>query len=127
MERLTYKRQSEEVKPMLMQQQGFICPACKVDLRRLKPRDVCLDHDHRTGVIRGVLCRGCNGAEGKVTNLATRFKKDLTQLQWLRNLVEYLEVHRAPQTEYIHSTHRTDKEKRALARKRQLRKAQEKK
>lgn len=125
MERLTYKQQTE-LKSKLLQEQGYLCMICRNNLRRINQRDVCLDHDHKTGVIRGVLCRGCNGAEGKIINLATRFKKDLTQLQWLRNLLTYLEFHQAPRTEFLHSTYRTEKEKRDRARKRRAKKAQEK-
>jgi len=117
MEKLTVKRQNE-VKAELLKEQGYRCAVCRHDLRRIESRNICLDHDHKTGIVRGVLCRGCNGAEGKIKNLATRFKKDLTMLQWLKNLVAYLEDHRIPQTEYLHSTFKTEAQKRALRNKR---------
>lgn len=113
MEKLTAKRQNE-VKADLLKEQAYHCAVCNVDLRRVDSRNICLDHCHKTGVIRGVLCRGCNGAEGKIKNLATRFKKDLTELQWLKRLVDYLETHRIPQTEYLHSTHKSEAKKREL-------------
>jgi len=37
------------------------CEACGAVLTNAK---VCLDHDHSTGRIRGVLCRFCNALEG---------------------------------------------------------------
>lgn len=113
MEKLTQKRQ-KEVKAELLKKQGYQCAICKYDLRRMESRNICLDHCHKTGIVRGVLCRGCNGSEGKISNLANRYKKELTILQWLKNLVEYLEEHRVPQTEYIHSTHKTEAQKREL-------------
>lgn len=113
MEKLTATRQ-KEVKAELLKGQGYRCAICRHDLRRIESRNICLDHDHKTGIVRGVLCRGCNGAEGKIKNLATRFKKDLTVVQWLKNLVTYLEDHKIPQTDYLHSTHKTEAQKRAL-------------
>lgn len=118
MEKLTKKRQ-DEVKAALLKEQGYRCAICRNDLRRIESRNICLDHCHVSGIIRGVLCRGCNGAEGKIKNLATRFKKDLTVLQWLKNLVNYLETHKIPQTEYVHSTYKTEAEKRALRNKKE--------
>jgi len=113
MEKLTPKR-IKEVKAELVKEQEYRCAVCKVDLRRIDSRNVCLDHDHKTGIIRGVLCRGCNGSEGKIINLATRFKKDLTVLQWLDNLVAYLHLHKIPQTDYLHNTFKTEAQKREL-------------
>lgn len=42
----------------LIQIQGGVCAVCK----RRPPTQV--DHDHQTGVVRGVLCDGCNGGLG---------------------------------------------------------------
>ena len=44
----------------LVDQQGGTCAIC-----RTKPA-VHVDHDHATGLIRGVLCFGCNRGLGKV-------------------------------------------------------------
>lgn len=40
-----------------------------------------LDHDHRSGRVRGVLCFNCNGARGKIGD----------RVQVLRSAVDYLE------------------------------------
>lgn len=49
----------------LIEAQGNKCAICKVSFVRekkaLKPH---IDHDHRTGIVRGILCSGCNVALG---------------------------------------------------------------
>jgi hypothetical protein len=59
----------------LKSKQGGKCKLCEkvinIGIMGAKS-DYVADHDHITGEIRGVLCRGCNGAEGKVfTAVAT--------------------------------------------------------
>jgi len=51
-------------KNMLLASQGFECAICG---KALKPNSskVCLDHSHKTGEIRGVLCRQCNAYIGR--------------------------------------------------------------
>lgn len=72
-----------------------------------------LDHDHQTGYIRDVLCLNCNQFEGKTFNGARRSKNKLTEIQWLRNLLEYWERHETPQHGGVfHPTHKTEEEKR---------------
>jgi hypothetical protein len=44
----------------MIEAQGGLCAACKTD----KPKHV--DHDHKTGRVRGVLCFLCNQALGNV-------------------------------------------------------------
>lgn len=62
----------------LLKAQDGRCAICRriPDLtRRLD-----IDHDHRTGVIRGLLCRGCN----------MRLRKDHNP-DWLRAAADYLD------------------------------------
>lgn len=107
------------VREALAKHQGGVCPLCNEKFSaRKRPA---LDHDHKTGFIRGVLCLNCNGMEGKVISRATRAKSKLTELEWLRNLVDYLEKHKVPQHGGIlHNTHKTEHEKR-LARNKKAR------
>lgn len=39
----------------IVERQGGLCGICGG-----KPKKPCIDHDHRTGRVRGVLCHGCN-------------------------------------------------------------------
>lgn len=98
----------------LLAQQGLKCRLCS---QPLSEEQAVLDHDHRTGLIRGTLHRGCNSALGKLENAARRYKVDLHGLA--AGLVEYLQI----QTDVLHPTHRTPDEKKALAKKRRVRKA----
>ena len=107
---------------LLMKAQGYKCALCDVDFREQtiknrkrvsKARDV-LDHCHTHGHVRGVLCTTCNGkfGEGKVRQAAKACSRNMTEVEWLRRLVEYWEKHETPQTQYIHPDHKTEDEKR---------------
>jgi hypothetical protein len=64
----TYGITREETIDMLLEQ-DFCCPIC---LKPLDLSDFCVDHNHETGVVRGLLNRGCNSALGKFDdNVAT--------------------------------------------------------
>lgn len=82
------------------------------------PDNICLDHDHGTGHIRAVLCRNCNGIEGKIYNLANRAKRDATPLWWLEKLCEYWKHYIENPTGVYHPVHKTADEKRLLKNKR---------
>jgi hypothetical protein len=49
--------------------QGGVCAICRrPETARTKdgrPRPLAVDHDHKTGVIRGLLCTSCNTLLGK--------------------------------------------------------------
>lgn len=46
--------------------QGHVCPLCNTPLRDIKRPSV--DHDHSTGLIRGILCNKCNSWLGWYEN-----------------------------------------------------------
>ena len=60
----------------MIKSQGGLCPGCGG-----KPEHV--DHDHRTGKVRGILCFNCNQAPGNVRD----------DVLVLRRLIGYLETH----------------------------------
>jgi hypothetical protein len=111
MKRLT-TAQLAPVRAKLLEKQAHVCPLCNGSMKGGQKKPA-LDHDHQTGYIRDVLCLNCNQFEGKTFNGARRSKNKLTEVQWLRNLLEYWERHETPQHGGIlHSTHRTAEEKR---------------
>lgn len=66
---------TEAERDAMIKEQFGICPIC------LDPAPVHVDHDHRTGKVRGVLCFSCNAALGQF--------KDRPDV--LRRAAEYLE------------------------------------
>lgn len=52
----------------MLAEQGYVCAICHQPERAKHPEDadevtrLAVDHDHATGEVRGLLCRGCNTA-----------------------------------------------------------------
>ena len=95
----------------ILKEQQFKCGICEMTL--LSTQAV-LDHLHKrrksdipgvndAGLVRGVLCDGCNRIEGKVAKSAMRFQKDSTPgvPTLLRKMADYLE---RPKHLLIHPT-----------------------
>lgn len=66
----------------LMAKQDKVCAICGVEKNR-NGSALCVDHNHKTGQIRGLLCHFCNTALGK-------FGDDIKMLQ---KAIQYLEKH----------------------------------
>jgi RNA polymerase subunit RPABC4/transcription elongation factor Spt4 len=101
-------------KVALVKRQEGKCPLCQDPL---PISNACLDHNHKTGLVRGALCRNCNGIEGKVHNLANRAKRNLTTSKWLGYLILYWLKHETDQTGLYHPIHKTADEKRLITNK----------
>jgi hypothetical protein len=71
-----------------------------------------LDHDHSTGAVRATLHHSCNALLGKVENNAGRFGVSGHLMEFCAGLAPYLQRHKTNITGLIHSTHRTEDEKR---------------
>ncbi|MEG2886403.1 MAG: endonuclease domain-containing protein [Aurantimicrobium sp.] len=103
------------------------CPLCGKPFSGMEPKNVVVDHDHMTGEVRGVLCRGCNGAEGKVANAAGRWAglgMDYAKIvPWLEKLVKYL---RQEGQGVLYPTHLSEQEKKQKAGNARLQAAQAK-
>ena len=73
--------------------QGGVCYACgqpsPVEGRRLS-----VDHDHTTGLVRGLLCSRCNPVLGKLERAFTRFGLGkivgFTVTKWLSRVAGYM-------------------------------------
>ncbi len=73
---LTQERHDE----MLRQQNGA-CAICGNVPQ--KGKRLCIDHDHATGIVRGLLCRNCNAAIGQLGD----------SIDTLKTAIAYLEQH----------------------------------
>lgn len=80
----------KRVREELEKYQGGIDPILKEPFKET----TCLDHDHLSQKVRGVLGRNSNAFEGKVQRgflRCLKWQTDLTLPQILRNMAEYLE------------------------------------
>jgi hypothetical protein len=93
----------------MLKEQDYTCVLCP---EQITVATSCLDHNHRTGLIRGVLCRNCNGIEGKIFNLANRAKRNMPVKDFLGRVILYWIKHETNQTGLYHPLHKTDDEKR---------------
>lgn len=72
--------------------------------------DAVLDHDHKTGIIRSVLHRGCNALLGKIENNMARNRVDIGRLTKIsENLITYLTVDL--NRDLLHPTYMTSEER----------------
>ncbi|MFJ5620616.1 endonuclease VII domain-containing protein [Micromonospora sp. NPDC093243] len=68
----------------LLAGQGGVCAVCG------DPDPEHVDHDHRTGWVRGILCFNCNGGLGQFRDSPTRLARAITYLRgttWQRALI----------------------------------------
>lgn len=64
--------------------QGFCCAICRTRIDTERPKAKHVDHDHKTGRVRGILCFQCNSGLGS-------FKDDIARLA---AAIEYLARHK---------------------------------
>lgn len=85
----TIKRQSlrrhygitlEHYNELLAKQDGR-CGICRTDSPRGHHNTFNVDHDHETGLIRGLLCWDCNSAVGKLGDTAEALERALVYLK----------------------------------------------
>ena len=85
------KLKQREIKPFRESQlvkQNNCCALCE---DTVDPSEAVLDHDHKSGLLRGVLHRGCNSLLGKIENNMPRSRVDLGRLsKFSENLIKYL-------------------------------------
>lgn len=106
----------EGYKLSLLEAQGWKCPLCGGSLRAVKPINRVLDHDHDTGFCRAVVCRGCNGAEGKVKSVVEGYGKAgnnfAYRIAWLKRLLAYWDEHRVPKSDRLYHKYKSPAEAR---------------
>lgn len=113
------RKDLEKIRDELIEKQGGRCAICGQWFAEYPKRDIVVDHDHVTGVIRGALCRNCNRAEGKVRTQCVSAKRQSTPLKWLIKLCKYLILHNEPQTEWLHPTYKSPEELQEIKREKQ--------
>lgn len=87
-------------------EQDYFCALCGDDI---DPNEAVLDHDHKTGLLRKVLHRGCNSLLGKIENNMPRSRMTMDRLEvFAGNLIEYIKTQH---TEVIHPTYKTPEER----------------
>jgi cytochrome b involved in lipid metabolism len=69
-----------DVYEFLDEKQGGVCAICKTDEKSVRNKHLCIDHDHSTGKIRGLLCSNCNRGLGLL--------KDSEEI--LKSAIQYL-------------------------------------
>lgn len=91
------------VRTRILKEQDFKCAVCGCSLKGRVRGGPTLDHDHGTGIVRGVLCKVCNTGEGKLKTVAVRYGGGtLNYMVWLRALLGYLSMHSSPRTKYLY-------------------------
>ena len=68
-----------EIRAALMEIQEGACALCPATGRLV------IDHDHKTGLIRGLLCKSCNDREGRVRSSLFQTVADEAMLAYLAN------------------------------------------
>lgn len=70
----------------MLERQGHKCftCGCGVDSPRVKQKNFCVDHDHKTGKVRKILCDSCNLILGNAND----------SISLLEKCIKYLEMHK---------------------------------
>lgn len=89
-ERHRYKRLgvcNVRYEDMLVQQRG-VCAICKGVLNSSRYTKLAVDHDHKTGRVRGLLCTNCNTAVGLMKDSPGRLRAAANYLADTKSDVE---------------------------------------
>jgi hypothetical protein len=60
--------------------QKHCCAICKETIGKFS-RKINIDHDHKTNVVRGILCSGCNTGLGQLGDTVEGLKRALAYLE----------------------------------------------
>jgi hypothetical protein len=70
---------SEDKFNLMLKEQGGVCAICE-NTCSINER-LSVDHDHKTGKVRGLLCQACNTAIGKFNDDIERIHKAIRYLE----------------------------------------------
>ena len=84
---------TEENYNQLLAEQNGVCKICQspetaTSGRSTKVKDLAIDHDHKTGKVRGLLCSSCNRALGLFEDNPARLESALNYLAFHESLGE---------------------------------------
>lgn len=87
-----YKLTLDQYDAILRYQNG-VCYACG-EAEPVKGRHLSVDHDHATGLVRGLLCSRCNPILGKIERAFIRYGlgkvSGLTPANWMQVMSNYM-------------------------------------
>lgn len=93
--------------------QNGLCGICQQPIDTTIKGEGVVDHDHKTGEIRGILHRSCNAAEGKVFNAASHWGAKSADPAAVRAfLINLLAYWSRPYTGFMYPMHKTPDDKR---------------
>mgnify|MGYP003495491356 CR=1 FL=1 len=107
-------KQIKQTRDALVEAQGHCCALCGAPINETDR--VHLDHNHKTGAVRGALHGQCNMLLGKLENGLKRGIPDPEG--FINGVGRYLADHAENQTGLLHPTHLTPEEKKAKAKRR---------
>lgn len=65
----------------LLRAQNGKCALCPMIFEEIGRRNLCVDHDHTTGKVRGLLCRRCNSSIGQLGDDAEGLRRALAYVE----------------------------------------------
>ena len=103
------KLKHSEIREWRIRQLGIQDYTCALCGDSCDPEEAVLDHDHKTGLLRQVLHRGCNSMLGKIENAMPRSRVSVERLEVIAGrLIEYITTQH---TEVLHPTFKTKEER----------------
>ena len=75
-----YGVEEEHYKLMYDRAEGR-CELCGVEEEELPKKQLCVDHNHETDEVRGLLCMSCNAGLGSLGDSVERLEKAITYLK----------------------------------------------
>ena len=79
------RREYEEKYPRPALGKPFKCPVCQKTKIPWHKNQICLDHNHKTGKIRGYLCGDCNASIGRIGDSIPILKR---AIKWLEGKIK---------------------------------------
>ena len=70
---------TEERFRAMREEQGYKCAICRNPLTQ---KNLCIDHNHETGKVRGLLCKSCNQYLGRIREQAVLLRTAIDYLHY---------------------------------------------